>query len=44
MAGKKQKQLDNPFVFQGYEGPEYFCDRAEETKNMYESYVTPPKE
>lgn len=34
MAGKKQKQLDNPFVFQGYEGPEYFCDRVEETENL----------
>jgi len=34
MARKTQKQLDNPFVFQGYEGPEYFCDRVEETKNM----------
>ena len=34
MAKAKQKQLDNPFVYQGYEGPEYFCDRAEETKNM----------
>lgn len=34
MARKIQKQLDNPFVFQGYEGPEYFCDRADETKNM----------
>jgi len=34
MARKTKKQLDNPFVFQGYEGPEYFCDRVEETKNM----------
>lgn len=34
MAGKKQKRLDNPFVFQGYEGPEYFCDRVEETENL----------
>ena len=34
MAKVKQKQLDNPFVYQGYEGPEYFCDREEETKNM----------
>jgi len=37
MARKTQKQLDNPFVFQGYEGPEYFCDRVEETKNMVSS-------
>ena len=34
MARKTKKQLDNPFVFQGYEGPEYFCDRVEETKSM----------
>ena len=34
MAKTKQKQLDNPFVYQGYEGPEYFCDREKETKNM----------
>ena len=34
MARTKQKQLNNPFVYQGYEGPEYFCDREEETKNM----------
>ncbi len=34
MTGKKQKHLDNPFVFQGYEGPEYFCDRVEETDNL----------
>ena len=30
MAKTKQKQLDNPFVYQGYEGSEYFCDREEE--------------
>ena len=34
MARTKQKQLDNPFVYQGYEVPDYFCDREEETKNM----------
>lgn len=34
MARKTKKQLDNPFVFQGYEGPEYFCDRVEETNDM----------
>ena len=37
MARKTQKQLDNPFVFQGYEGPEYFCDRVEETNDMISS-------
>ena len=24
----------NPFVFQGYEGPDYFCDRQEETQTL----------
>ena len=32
MARVKHKLLDNPFVYQGYEGPEYFCDREEEVK------------
>ena len=26
--------MDNPFVTKGYAGPEYFCDRIEETKKM----------
>lgn len=26
--------LKNPFVTSGYEGPEYFCDREEETKKL----------
>jgi AAA+ ATPase superfamily predicted ATPase len=34
MAKKKVRNLDNPFVFKGYEGPEYFCDRTEETERM----------
>ena len=34
MARVKHKLLDNPFVYQGYEGPEYFCDREEEVKNI----------
>ena len=37
MAEKKRKRLDNPFVFQGYGGPEYFCDRVEETENLISS-------
>jgi AAA+ ATPase superfamily predicted ATPase len=24
----------NPFIYQGYNGPEYFCDREEETRSM----------
>ncbi len=27
----KKKKLVNPFVYQGYESPEYFCDRKTET-------------
>lgn len=34
MARAKHKLLDNPFVYQGYKGPEYFCDREEEVKNI----------
>lgn len=34
MAGRNQKRLENPFVYQGYVGPEYFCDRTEETENV----------
>ena len=26
--------IDNPFIVKGYAGPEYFCDREEETKNL----------
>ncbi len=28
--------MDNPFVTKGYAGPEYFCDRVEETKRLVE--------
>jgi hypothetical protein len=28
--------MDNPFVTKGYAGPEYFCDRVEETKRIVE--------
>jgi hypothetical protein len=28
--------MDNPFVTKGYAGPEYFCDRIVETKQMVE--------
>ena len=26
--------MENPFVYQGYESPSYFCDRTEETENI----------
>lgn len=29
-----KKKVVNPFIYQGYESPEYFCDRIEETKIM----------
>ena len=32
MAKNKTIKLDNPFVNQGYVGPEYFCDRQAETE------------
>lgn len=28
------KKLANPFVYQGYESPAYFCDREAETKTL----------
>ena len=28
------RPLANPFVYQGYEGPDYFCDRKEETTTL----------
>ena len=34
MARSKKKKLENPFVYQGYESPSYFCDRTEETENI----------
>jgi hypothetical protein len=29
--------IENPFLLYGYEGPEYFCDREEETQQLMES-------
>ena len=28
------RKLANPFIYQGYESPEYFCDREAETKTL----------
>lgn len=28
--------MKNPFVTNGYAGPEYFCDRMEETQHITE--------
>lgn len=32
----KYRMTENPFVTNGYAGPEYFCDRVEETKMLVE--------
>lgn len=29
-----KKKIVNPFICQGYDGPDYFCDRIEETKTL----------
>lgn len=29
------RKLANPFIYQGYESPEYFCDREAETATLY---------
>lgn len=34
MTKRKRKELSNPFVHNGYEGADYFCDRTEETENI----------
>lgn len=32
MRTAKKIHIKNPFIYQGYVSPEYFCDRAEETE------------
>ena len=34
MAKKTNIQLKNPFVYQGYVSPNYFCDRIVETEEL----------
>ena len=34
MDKRKKRKIANPFVYQGYESPEYFFDRTVETENM----------
>ena len=29
-----KRKLTNPFLYQGYEGPDYFCDRVSETEQL----------
>lgn len=31
---KKTYRLANPFIYEGYESPEYFCDRMDETEEL----------
>lgn len=34
MAKSSTKNIRNPFIYDGYEGPDYFCDRTEETEKV----------
>lgn len=34
MAKKSIFKPRNPFIYEGYEGPDYFCDRTEETEDL----------
>ena len=34
MAKKNDLKPENPFIYQGYVSPEYFCDRTEETEEL----------
>lgn len=37
MAKEKSRRLANPFVYEGYKGAEYFCDRVEESQKLIEN-------
>ena len=34
MRKKKEKKIRNPFIYEGYEGSDYFCDRIKETEKI----------
>lgn len=38
MAKKAAYKPRNPFIYDGYEGPEYFCDRIEETEKVINTH------
>ena len=38
MAKKKMLHIKNPFIYEGYESPEFFCDRTEETENVIANF------
>lgn len=40
MAKKNGKTLQNPFIYQGFVSPEYFCDRIVETEELIETCKT----
>ena len=33
------KELNNPFLVYGYDGPQYFCDRETETQDLLEALL-----
>ena len=33
MAKRKTYKPRNPFIYEGYEGPDYFCDRRRDGKH-----------
>lgn len=35
--GNSMNKIDNPFLIYGYEGPEYFCDRKQETADIVQA-------
>lgn len=35
MARQNSQNLKNPFVYEGYVSPDYFCDRTEETEKLF---------
>ena len=37
MPKRKAYKPRNPFIYEGYEGPDYFRDRTEETENIISS-------
>lgn len=38
MAKKKMLHIKNPFIYEGYESPKFFCDRIEETENVIANF------
>ena len=34
MAKKRTRKVENPFIYEGYESPDYFCDRIEDSEKL----------